>query len=317
MLKILRLICWSLAWVVTPTASFGQSAFSFVALGDLPYGASDKAGPPYRALIDRINQIDPVFSVHVGDIKSGSTLCSDEEFAQQKTHFQRFKGAVVYTPGDNEWTDCHRENNGSFDPLERLGKIRQMFFTSGLSLGSKPITVLNQSSVHPQHGKFIENMRWIHDKVLFVTVHVVGSNNNLESRDMAAVHEFFERDSANVAWIRAGFEQAIQMQADAMVVSFQADVLEGKTAWEDFPGGSGFRRSIGDTLLPLAQRWGKPVLVVHGDSHQFKIDQPFKLEKKPVRNVTRLIVPGASDVRAVMVNVKGGSFSFELIEPSR
>jgi hypothetical protein len=127
MLKILRLICWSLAWVVTPTASFGQSAFSFVALGDLPYGAPDKAGPPYRALIDRINLIDPVFSVHVGDIKSGSTLCSDEEFAQQKIHFQRFKGAVVYTPGDNEWTDCHRVNNGSFDPLERLGKIRQMF----------------------------------------------------------------------------------------------------------------------------------------------------------------------------------------------
>ena len=317
MLNFVRLICLFWVWVLTSTASLGQSHFSFVALGDLPYGAPEKSGPSYRALIDRINQIEPAFSVHVGDIKSGSTFCSDEEFAQQKAHFQRFKGAVFYTPGDNEWTDCHRANNGSFDPLERLGKIRQMFFTPGLSLGLKPFTASNQSSVQPQHGKFIENMRWIHHKVLFVTLHIVGSNNNLESRDMAAVHEFFDRDSANVAWIRASFDQAVQMQADAMVVSFQADVLEGKTAWEDFPGWSGFRKSIGDTLLPLAQRWGKPVLVVHGDSHQFKIDQPFTLEKKPLRNVTRLIVPGASDVRAVMVGVKGGSFSFELIEPSR
>jgi hypothetical protein len=317
MLKILRFIFLPLVWVLISTTSFGQSAFSFVALGDLPYGTPERSGPPYRALIDRINQIEPAFSVHVGDIKSGSTLCSDEEFAQQKTHFQRFKGAVFYTPGDNEWTDCHRVNNGGFDPLERLGKIRQVFFTPGLSLGLNPIKASNQSSVQPQYGQFIENMRWIHHKVLFVTLHIVGSNNNLESRDMAAVREFFERDSANVAWIRASFEQAIQMQAYAMVVSFQADVLEGKTVWEDFPGWSGFRQSIGDTLLPLAQRWGKPVLIVHGDSHQFKIDQPFMLEKKPLRNVTRLIVPGASDVRAVLVSIKGGSFSFELIDPSR
>jgi hypothetical protein len=74
---------------------------------------------------------------------------------------------------------------------------------------------------------------------------------------------------------------------------------------------------VGETLLPLASRWGKPVLVVHGDSHNFKIDQPFQINKKPVSNVTRLIVPGASDVRAVKVLVKEGSFSFEMIEPAR
>jgi hypothetical protein len=74
---------------------------------------------------------------------------------------------------------------------------------------------------------------------------------------------------------------------------------------------------MGETLLPLAKKWGKPVLVVHGDSHQFRIDQPFKLEKKPLANVTRLIVPGASDVRAVKVTVKDASFSFELLSPLR
>jgi hypothetical protein len=70
-------------------------------------------------------------------------------------------------------------------------------------------------------------------------------------------------------------------------------------------------------LLPLASRWGKPVLVVHGDSHQFKIDQPFQLNKKPLPHITRLIVPGASDVRAVRVTVKDAAFSFEMVEPAR
>jgi hypothetical protein len=313
---VLKKIIWvGVLWAAAVAQA--QQAFTFVALGDLPYGSPEKAYGPYRALIDRINQESPAFSVHVGDFKSGSTLCSDEEFTNQLDHFQRFKGAVVYTPGDNEWTDCHRSNNGKFDPIERLSALRQRFYTPGKSLGSQPIAVQNQSLEAAPYARYVENLRWLHQGVMFATLHIVGSNNNLESRDPAATREFFERDAANVAWIKATFEQARLQQASAVVFSFQADVLENKTPWEDFPGWSGFRTSVGETLLPLASRWGKPVLVVHGDSHQFRLDQPFKLDKKPLNNVTRLIVPGASDVRAVKVTVKDASFSFEMLTPAR
>jgi hypothetical protein len=313
---VLRQLLW-LCMLCSFTTAHAQQAFSFVALGDLPYGSAQKAYGPYRSLIDRINQETPAFSVHVGDFKSGSTLCSDEEFANQLDHFQRFKGAVVYTPGDNEWTDCHRANNGQYDPLERLAALRQRFYTPGQSLGAKPMTVQNQSMGSTAFAPYVENVRWLHQGVLFATLHIVGSNNNLESRDIAASREFFERDAANVAWITSTFEQARARQASAVVFAFQADVLENKTLWEDFPGWSGFRNSIGQTLLPMANSWGKPVLVVHGDSHQFRIDQPFQLDKKSLKNVTRLIVPGASDVRAVKVTVKDASFSFEMLSPSR
>lgn len=288
--------------------------FQFIALGDQPYGPPAQSYPPYRALIERINQLAPVFSVHVGDIKSGSTLCSDEEFASQLAHFQRYAGAVVYTPGDNEWTDCHRANNGGYDPLERLSALRQRFFTEGRSLGQRPIAVENQSRLMPVHARYIENQRWQHQGVVFATLHIIGSNNNFEVRDAAAVREFFERDAANVAWLQSTFEQARQADAQALVLAFQADMFEPRNAWEDFPGWSGFRRVIGETLLPLAAKWGKPVLVIHGDSHQFRIDQPFTLDKKPLANVTRLIVPGERDVRAVRVSVQpGGRFGFELV----
>lgn len=310
-----KIIGLGLLWVAATVQA--QQALTFVALGDLPYGSPEKAYGPYRSLIDRINQVGPDFSVHIGDFKSGSTLCSDEEFANQLDHFQRFKGAVVYTPGDNEWTDCHRGNNGKYDPLERLSALRQRFFKPGASLGQQPVPVQNQSVLAPAFAKYVENVRWKHQGVMFATVHIVGSNNNLESRDIAANQEFFERDAANVAWIKDTFEQARLQQATALVFAFQADVLENKTPWEDFPGWSGFRTSVGETLLPLANRWGKPVLVVHGDSHQFRIDQPFKLDQKPLNNVTRLIVPGATDVRAVKVTVKGASFSFEMLTPAR
>jgi len=124
--------------IVTSSISFAQS-FSFVALGDHPYGVAEKSYPPYRALIAAINRVHPAFSIHVGDFKSGSTVCSDQEFLEQFKHFSMFEQGVVYTPGDNEWTDCHRRSNGSYDPIERLGKIRQLFYNPTKSLGMNPI----------------------------------------------------------------------------------------------------------------------------------------------------------------------------------
>ena len=303
-------------------AAFAAQAqpFSFVALGDLPYGDETRAFPAYRALISSINKMQPPFSIHVGDIKSGSTRCSDQESVAQVGHFNLFETAVVYTPGDNEWTDCHRANNGAYEPQERLHALRKRFFTLGQSLGKVPLQLQNQSTLESVHAQFIENQRWLHQQVLFVTLHIVGSNNNFEVRDPSAVAEFFERDKANVAWIRDAFALAKQSSAKALVFAMQADVFESKSNWEDFPGHSGFRNSIGNTLLPLAAESAVPVLLIHGDSHVFRFDQPFTWDKKPVKNLTRLEVPGASDVRAVHVTVdvrERMPFAVRLIETEK
>jgi hypothetical protein len=103
-----------------------------------------------------------------------------------------------------------------------------------------------------------------------------------------------------------------------MVFAFQADVFESKSRWEDFPAHSGFRRSVGETLLPLAAKSNLPVLVIHGDSHEFKFDQAFQWLKKPLPSVYRLVVPGAQDVRAVMVSVdttRPSVFQVRLVSP--
>ncbi len=299
--------------------SCNAQGISFVALGDLPYGPRETSYPAYRELIRTVNAARPDFAIHIGDFKSGSTQCSDEEFSNQLAHFQEFSGALVYTPGDNEWTDCHRRNNGAYDPLERLQKLREMFFSEGRSLGARPIAVENQSRITPGRAGFVENQRFMRDSVLFVTVHIVGSNNNFEVRDPKAVAEFMQRDAANVEWIRDAYALAETRGASALVFAFQADVLDTRSPFEDFPPWSGFRSSIGETLLPLAARWGRPVLMISGDSHRFKVDQPFRLNGKPLRNVTRLVVPGDDDVRAVRVQILPEAkqpFVFQLIAPA-
>jgi hypothetical protein len=282
--------------------------FEFVAIGDMPYGLPDKVQPAYEHLIGQINRLQPAFTVHVGDIKSGSSPCTNEEFETQLANFGRFESALVYTPGDNEWTDCHRLVAGRFDPLERLAKLRQLFFPEARTLGRRPFAVERQSPAYP------ENVRFERAGVLFATLHVVGSNNNFEARELKAVEEFKARDAANIAWIRAAFERARAMPARAVVFMLQADPFETRMPWGDFPPHSGFAASIGETLLPLAEAWGRPVLFIHGDSHRFVVDRPFRnAQGKPIHNVTRLEVFGAPDMHAVRVGVDPGAadpFSF-------
>ncbi len=292
---------FSALWLAASVAGSAH-AFEFVALGDLPYGKPAQAYPPYRALISRINQLKPDFSIHVGDFKSGGTPCSNEEFAAQLAHFERFESALFYTPGDNEWTDCHRPSNGGYDPLERLATLRRMFYPPGKSLGQAPLRVVNQSAT-PAHAKFVENQRWLHQGVVFATVHVVGSNNNLAPKVPAAVAEYMERDEANRAWIREVFAQARQTRAKALVLAMQADVFQGQ--WFRLEEGAvttGFKPFM-DALLMLAGKSDMPVLLVHGDSHQFIWDQPFRLNGQKLAHITRLQVPGDGDVRAVRITV--------------
>ena len=297
-----------------------SQAFSFTALGDLPYGPDAKAGPPYRALIAAINRSQPAFSIHVGDIKSGSTVCSDEEFKRQWDHFARFEAAVVYTPGDNEWTDCHRPNNGGYDPEERLQALRKLFFTPGRSLGQKPLALQSQSALMPAYPAFVENQRWMHQQVMFVTVHLVGGGNQWDKREPRSQAEFKRRDQANVAWLRDSFAQAKAQGARAMVVSMQANPLGLFSLFGRIASDSGFHASINETVLPLASEAAFPVLLIHGDTHTFRWDSPFDHPGQSLRPLMRLEVPGGQDVRAVRVQVDLGQpqpFSVSLIEAEK
>ena len=313
--RVLALLAAVLLAAVLPA---GAATFNFVALGDLPYGFDATAGENYRSLITAINRVKPRFSVHVGDFKAGYTQCSDEEFARQRHHFDLYEQAVIYTPGDNDWTDCGRIVAGSYDPLERLAKIRRDFFFPDRSLGRQPITLESQAVVMSGFSSYVENQRWVVSRTLFVTLHIVGSNNRFDPKDPRAEAEFLARDRANIAWIQDAFRLAKSKGYVAMAFFLQADVLLSGDRHDNFPPGSGFRQSFGQTLLPLAREFGKPVLIVHGDSHDFQVDSIYILDGQKLTNVTRLEVPGSTVTKAVGVTVNeqaADPFSFRLISP--
>lgn len=288
----------------SPAAAAGwgsEKAFEFVALGDMPYRLPDDV-PRFDRLIAKVNALKPAFAIHVGDTKSGSSSCGDTEQQRILDQLQTFDGALIYTPGDNEWTDCHREKAGKFDPLERLAKVREMFFKAPSSLGRAPIELTRQSDVAAEHRPFVENARWSHGGIAFATVHVVGSNNNLLAKK-AMADEYFARNAANVAWIKDSFAEAAKAGAAAMVIAMQADMFHLNELSPVYSkDGNGFADTV-RAIASAAEAFGKPVLVVNGDTHVLRIDQPFVHAdgKTPLENVTRLQVMGAERVHGVRV----------------
>lgn len=306
------------AALLGPALGRAAERFEFVALGDMPYGPRAEAYPVYANLISLVNRAAPAFTFHVGDFKDGRSPCSDEEFENQRDFFNRFDSALVYTPGDNEWTDCGRPKAGNFDPLERLARLREVFFAGSRSLGRAPMALQRQAEVMPAHALYRENVRFERAGVLFATLHMVGSNNNLDPKHAKATAEYRAREAANIAWIRAAFEEARRSGAKAIVFATQADPFVASEGDVAFPPKGAFTASVGETLLPLAADWGRPVLFVHGDSHRFTIDRPFHRiaghGRGPlVRNLVRLEVFGEDEVNAVRVGVDPDSpevFSF-------
>jgi hypothetical protein len=276
--------------------------FRFVAIGDLPYGKSEVVNPKFEALIGAINLAKPAFTIHIGDTKSGNTPCSNEMLDRQRAYMDSFDSALVYTPGDNEWTDCHRKESGSMDPLDRLAYIRTTYFPEAKSRGKVAIALERQSDLSREHKTFVENARFLKNDVMVVTAHVVGSNNNFEVRDPKAAMEFFPRDAANIAWLAAAFEKAKSSQAKAVVLAIHADMFEfdfNMLRKEEFLRHSGFL-NFGNALVDQANAFGKPVLLVYGDSHIFRVWRPFP---KRAPGITALEVYGASDMHAVEVTV--------------
>jgi hypothetical protein len=277
----------------------GYGSFEFALIGDVPYNSVD-----YWKLDNVIAEINAnnqlKWILHAGDIKNGSSLCSDELFLDRLERFQAFKKPFILTPGDNEWTDCHRANNGSYLPLERLAKLREIFYpVPGMTLGQKTMIV------EAQDAPFIENMRWMEQHVMFATLHIVGSNNALApfaTRTSADDAEVANRIRASVAWIEETFAKAEAENARGVLLLFQAN--PGFELAKGSAGRKGFEEVL-EAFENAAVSFGKPVVLAHGDSHYFRIDKPLlgSKSRRRIENITRVETFGADDVHWLRVVV--------------
>jgi hypothetical protein len=300
------------------TAVHSEASFSFGLWGDMPY---KKAGDDTKlpAVIQSINQSDIAFSIYDGDIKDGSSKCSDDVYTDALKMFNSLAKPVVYVPGDNEWTDCHRSNNGGYNAIERLAHLRRVMFPTLNSLGQQTIAMEHQGKA--PGDKYVENVRFSKGPVVFVGLNVPGSNNNVimsakECSNKSARTqvqcdesnaEYLERDAANIAWMEESFQNAKDTKARGIVLVLQADVGFDWPETEDtdeslLPEFSGYR-SFMARVIQQTEKFDGQVLFVHGDTHFFKIDKPLYKPTKLLHNFTRLQTFGSPSLHWVKVTV--------------
>jgi hypothetical protein len=279
----------------------------FVAFGDMPYcrGATPESCAAEVARVERlmpaINAQHPAFSIFLGDTKGGGEACTDAILLRALDWMALADHPLIYTPGDNEWTDCWQPRAGGHDPLQRLDLLREHFFAGRAHLGAGSLAVERQNGLP-------ENARWVADGVVLLTLHIPGSNNNRPtlpderpaiSPPEGAEAEFQARDAANQAWLAEGFATATRIGARGIVVAIQADIFYAQVCGRGYDSGYAAIRAA---LATAAAAFGKPVLLLNGDSHVFVRDRPIAAAP----NLTRVMVPGDRDAQAVVIGFDPG-----------
>lgn len=304
-----------------------DGVFEFGVVGDAPYTKQQEKEFPQ--VIADMNRSDLAFVVHVGDFqadpreyyrqpKNIAPPCSDETLRIALDLFRTSRHPFVVTPGDNDWTDCHFIKERKVDPLERLEKVRAMFYPEGRSLGQRTMPVTSQARDRP-NAKFRENLKWTHNGVTFVTLHVVGSNDNFgRNAEMDAEHA--ERSAATLAWLRAAFASARADGSRGLVILTQANPgfeshwpasLLGRY-FRNFSGvkppgppkPTGYDRLLED-LAEEMESYNKPVAFIHGDTHLFRIDKPLvsRTTSRAFEHFTRMETFGAPETHWTRVIV--------------
>lgn len=293
-----------------------QDAYAIGLWGDLPY--SDlQASVGVPNLIADMNSQDLAFTAHNGDLKAGSgtpgsstpTTCSDALYEQALSYFNALRAPAIFTPGDNDWTDCDRPANGAYWSLERLDHERQVFFSTPFSLGQHRIrqqvpaepSCLGTSGLVP----CVEHRRWTIRRVTYATLNIQGSCNNL--CDTAPdLDEWFARNQAAIAWMQDTFAEAARRQSVAVMLISQANpgwdqtdptrapLRNPRTLAQTDGQADGFQEFLA-ALREQVIAFRRPVAYVHGDSHYARVDKPFLDEQgRRLENFTRVETFGNS-----------------------
>jgi hypothetical protein len=305
-LKRLVLTIFAVAVSVAAVAGDLQAPFHFALFGDVPY--TDYEEGEFLELIKALNADESlVFVVHNGDFKNGHSPCTDELFQRRRDQFQSVAHPLIFVFGDNEWTDCRRVEAGQYDPAERLDKLREIFTSGNESLGKRTLRLSRQGD-DPRYRKFRENVRWSYGDVLFVALNVPGSYNNIAQK-----REYEERNAANGAWLKESFRLAAESGARGVLV-----VIHANPKFRSAPKRNPYRMFL-TALEREVLAFGKPVVLVHGDTHEFRIDKPLRDSKtgQPIDNLTRVETFGSPDVRWIKGTVDPRDpnvFSFEPVQ---
>jgi hypothetical protein len=307
-----------------------RERYSIALWGDMPYNALGKA--QYPALLADVNAHDVAFSIFDGDLKAGGDgPCTDENlYFPALAYFAALRRPLVWVPGDNDWTDCwgrYGPGTGGQDPIERLEHERQLFASTPFSLGQEKLRLTRESSEGGAYAPYVENVRWTYGPVVYLGLNLQGSNDNYpyagvdgETRPQAEIDrqraEQAARAAANLHWLEEGFAHAKRSGALGILVVWQADPnfnneqhLADTRSWDAYPA---YVSALRDLVIGFSGQ----VVLVHGDSHYFKIDKPLSGPGGGVlANFTRVETFGARNSHWVKATIDPAAPELFRFEP--
>lgn len=268
---------WLVVLLIGWASLAGAETWRFALIGDVPYSDLERAELP--VMLEAIADDGVDFVAHVGDFKHGKDRCDDSVFADRYQLFNHSRVPFVFIPGDNEWTDCERLSNGAYDPLERLNKLRSLFWKDDFSLGQKKLRLERQPGAYPEHARFRLG------PVLFVTFNLPGGNNNFGMTETPQA-EYSARNPVVLGWLKENFALAQREKLAGIVLLLQAN-----PGFKHFAQGLPHRgyRDFLEMLHSETLNFPGQVVVVHGDSHTSRVDHPLRDAKgKKLARFTRV-----------------------------
>jgi len=262
-----------------------SSKLLFASFGDMPYlvpavnyrqnGQEAEDRLVLQRLIEPTlrRRRDIPFLIHMGDIGRVEDACRRPWQKATLLEWQRIGKPLVVIPGDNDWVDCGRLG---VQPLERLQEIRDTFYsdkrfntanvlTGDRGLCTSGIPDLTCESKPPKSAP--EMVRWSYRNVAFAAIHYTSSNNGWVENNASRQTETAERVQAMKQVLRELEQTAIQRKRDAVVVAAQVDPFTEQC--------KGHYAAICESVGQLARNLPVPVLLVHGDTNAYCLDQPI------------------------------------------
>lgn len=283
------------------TAYAEATPMSFAIASDVVNKPADEA--TLQQMLDAIGRDrNTSFIVYDGNLKSEAEPCRDTLYNTRQQIFDSSRKPVVLLPGGNDWASCNISQAGSYDPVERLDFIRQLFFGDSNSLGQTPISVIRESDV-ARFRPFRENVRWQANGIAFIGLNAPAPNNHYSTAG-GRNGEFEDRSVANAFWLEHAVETARRADMRAVVVILQGDPdfaryeRRDRFAWLRFSRGDTSRDGFLElkrSLVKAAESFRGPMIVIHNSgtpiAKGFRIDQPLHNDKGAVvANLTRIAI---------------------------
>ncbi|MFJ2991902.1 hypothetical protein [Pandoraea sp. NPDC087047] len=308
-----------------PPKSTKPPSFEFAVLGNTPFSSTEV--PVVRSVLANIGDSQAAFVVHAGNLKNVTESCRDELVTQRLSLLASSPKPMIYVPGANDWADCERAKDGSYNPVERLDFLRDHAFDDEALLGPGPVGYsqfdLTRQSEMARFRQYHENVRWFYRGVVFVGLNIPGNNNNYRSAG-GRNGEYEDRVIATRVWLQHALVYAQQKDALGMVIVAQADpefeparsgglsgLFSDRGARHGVDGYKDFRTQ----LQRLASRFKGPILLIDSGK-AMRHGQPLRdMRGAPVKSFTQLTTFGSPSVnRWVRVKVDPRSpqlFHFE------